>query len=249
MDFERHSQHTEAGSNFEDIVEGFWGKTDEGINRLLKDVDKAKYLEESFEDDELVQTYQGRPLIGRDLPILGGVYIGAGGREAIVVDEKYGKLLPIYQELLNRQEQVVQSGGKFKDGLLNEVWNITKEYLPYNDQVLEVIDQDYSGGKKDYKITLDTYIDRGGGVCRHQALLAGYLIEKLGKEGMVKGQVSVDRNSIPGKGGHAWVRYTNSGGKVFIIDPAQDYIGPLESDDNTSRWFYERPEDISKKED
>ncbi len=76
------------------------------------------------------------------------------------------------------------------------------------------------------------------------SLLTGYLLERLSKDGLVGGKVSVDRNYVQGLGGHAWVRYTNSGGEVFILDSAQGYIGRLdEMDESQKRWFYERPED------
>ncbi|EKD64692.1 MAG: hypothetical protein ACD_50C00323G0007, partial [uncultured bacterium] len=75
-----------------------------------------------------------------------------------------------------------------------------------------------------------------------QALLAGYLLEKLTQEGILGGKVSVDRNFIEGRGGHAWVRYTNSREEVFILDPAQDYKGTLK-DAPKNGWDYRRPED------
>ena len=82
------------------------------------------------------------------------------------------------------------------------------------------------------------------GVCRHQALLCGYLLEKLIKDERISGKVSVDRNFVEGLGGHAWARYTTDRGKVYILDVAQNYKGCLgDMTKKQSRWFYERPED------
>lgn len=92
---------------------------------------------------------------------------------------------------------------------------------------------------------MDSYIIAGGGVCRHQALLGAYLLEKLIRDGKIGGKVSIDRNSVQ-NAGHAWIRYTNSKGKVFIIDQAQKYIGLLNDTDKNGRWFYERPEDFKE---
>ena len=44
--------------------------------------------------------YKGRPIIGHDSPINGGVYVGQHHREAIVVDDKkFPTLNQVYKEL------------------------------------------------------------------------------------------------------------------------------------------------------
>jgi hypothetical protein len=68
------------------------------------------------------------------------------------------------------------------------------------------------------------------------------LLERLKNEGYVAGNVSIDRNSIPGLGGHAWVRYQNSKDVVFVIDPAQNYVGRLDEAPKQG-WSYKRPEE------
>lgn len=104
------------------------------------------------------------------------------------------------------------------------------------------------------KVDLNIYIKRGVGVCRHQALFAGTLLEKFVDDGILSGHVSVERNRIRRADdsdvydGHSWVRYTNSAGKVYILDVAQQRLAPLgklmglRSVDG-SVWDYARPED------
>lgn len=176
--------------------------------------------------------YQDRIIIGRDTPILGGVYLGGGEREAIVVDEKYGEILKVYDNLVAKIPNL-----KDTNNVLKQCFDTVTEVMPSNELVVENI------GKRlapDQKIALDSYIINKGGVCRHQALLAGYLIEKLINEEHMGGKVSIDRNEIQGKGAHAWIRYEDRDGEAYIIDPAQNFNG-REEDSKDRYWNYERP--------
>ncbi len=184
-------------------------------------------------------SFRGRPIIGKDMPVEGGVYLGAGAREAIVVDEKYGELVRIYKRV--REELEKESGkGALSGRIFRKVFDIVKEELPFDQKKVDGEVAQFNG---DTKVALDHFIQKKAGVCRHQALLTAYLFQKLKQDGIVQGSASIDRNAVSGKGGHAWVRYTNRVGDVFIIDPAQDYIGPLKDESLKDRWFYKRPED------
>lgn len=219
-----------------------WGKT-RRLRERLKRSDNGFY-EERGPFYNKVGTYQGRPIIGRDRPINEGVYLGESSREAIVVDDKKdSKLAAVYKELLVRLKNAYQRQGKdYKRDLLSEVWRLVKEVIPYDENKVRRIRQMLS--EPDTKVYLSSFFE--GGVCRHQALLAAYLLERLAKERIVGGKVSVDRNYVENTGGHAWTRYRNSAGKVFIVDPAQNYIGPLDQmSEQQHRWFYERPEDTN----
>lgn len=216
-----------------------WNKTRFVEERVKK---TGFYEEKGFFRKEKV--FQGRPIIGRDRRINGGVYLGGSEREAIVVDgDKDQALEKVYQELIKRRHEAKNRYGKdFKQGILEEVWQLVSQVMPYNEQKVREIEQ--SLPQPDTKIYLSAFI--GGGVCRHQALLTAYLLERLSDEKLVGGKVSVDRNYVPSEGGHAWVRYENSGGDVFILDSAQNYIGRLdEMSEERDRWFYERPEDTN----
>ncbi|MCJ7805343.1 hypothetical protein MUP46_01735 [Patescibacteria group bacterium] len=188
--------------------------------------------------------YLGRPIIGRDTAINGGVYLGGGEREAIVVDDSLPKspLNNVYSELLAMRARAVQRGEHFKETLLSDVFDLVRHRLPYNERRVREIGAAI-GIKPDQKVSLGVYITEKTGVCRHQALLVAYLLERLRNEGRVKGKVSVDRNYIPGIGGHAWVRYINSAGEVIIIDPARELIDDLQHIKPELRVFYERPQE------
>ena len=220
-----------------------WGKT----NLVKERVKELGFYEERESDSGRTEGFfQGRLIIGRDTRINGGVYLGGSAREAIVVDDQKDESLGrIYQALLERRRKAEQEQGKtFKDGILDEVWALVNTVMPFDKNRVEEVTS--SLAQPDSKIALSRFI--GGGVCRHQALLTGYLLERLSNEGLVGGKVSVDRNYVPGKGGHAWVRYTNSIGAVYILDSAQKYIGALNDMDPTKeRWFYERPEDVASR--
>lgn len=226
-----------VAKNFENSSE--WKKTVYSVERAKE----SPFYEES--DAEAPHGYfEGRRIIGRDMPINKGVYLGAGAREAIVVDdEKFGQLEIVYQRLIDRQTKKLKGTGQdFKTGILPMVFGLTLEILRYD---LPAVDAEINKYPPDHKIALDQFISKGFGICRHQALLAGYLIERLIRNGILQGKVSVDRNSIPSVGGHAWVRYTNSRDEVIILDPAQKYAGYLK-DVPKDKWFYERPDDSKK---
>lgn len=189
----------------------------------------------SIEEIDGVLYYQGRRVITRDTPIDGGVYLGKGAREAIVVDStKYEDIKKLYEKtkikLLDHDELSV----------LKSVYDAVHEAMPLrNGEFVENAINTYCL-KNDTKITLDFFIRGGFGVCRHRALAVGVLLELFKKEGFLKGKISIDRNH-GFIGGHAWCRYTSPDGKVFIIDEMLEYLGKL-SDANTC-WDYRRPED------
>jgi len=210
-----------------------WDKT-----YLVKERLRQKHQFDEPSRESKYGEFGGRPIIGRDSKINGGVYVGGGEREAVVVDDtKQPELQDVYRELLKRRKNQALHGIDFKDGILEEVFDLTREILPFDENKVDNITHNLS---HDEKIALSVFINEKGGVCRHQALLAGYLLEKLKNDGLIRGTASIDRNFVPGEGGHAWVRYVNSASQIFIIDPAQDYIGSIE-DAGIDRWQYERP--------
>lgn len=186
-----------------------------------------------------------RLIIGRDTPINKGVYVGASEREAVVVDDQkdeplhtaYGDLLIALGKLRDQYRTATET-------ILQEVYQLVLKKIPYNAEMADRIMQ--AAGSNDGRVALGSYITSHGGVCRHEALLAGYLIERLIGDGKIGnetlgefGRVSVDRNAIHGKGGHAWVRYEDDKNQVWVIDAAQQYCGRLD-DVPEEAWFYER---------
>ena len=195
-----------------------------------------------------------RPSIHRDSPIDGGVYEGSYGGEALVVDsQKHPEISqPPLEAVMDR---VRRADGKIDKGaVMRAVYDVVNQTMRYDADAVERIFQEVGKGREGVKIALDQYILEGVGVCRHQALYAGMLLEALAKKGIIHGQVSVERNMVRDKGdkydGHSWVRYTNSAGAVFVIDIAQHRIGRLDDlmlareEGNANIWDYARPEDI-----
>lgn len=195
-----------------------------------------------------------RHSIGRDSRLSEGVYEGSYGGEAITLDyeDDPAPIDDAIAEVVRRASEGMETGYD-KHKLLNGVFDVVSERMRYDSDAVKEIFKSI-GGKDGTKISLAGYIDRGVGVCRHQALYAGLVIEKLVDQGMLRGSVSVDRNMVKGRGsdkydGHAWVRYTNSEGKVMILDVAQQKIGYLDNlmqehrENPKTTWNYARPSD------
>lgn len=216
---------------------GEWGKSLYTRNRLRN---SPYYGEVKDEDGRIRAMFQGRPIIERDTRINGGINVGTKPREAIVVDDtKDGILLGAYLVLLGRQRaRAAIEGGDFKDKILNEAFDLARELMPYNSYKVDQLNIK-NGLNNDTKVQLGFYIRNKCGVCRHQALLVAYLLEKLIDEGYLQGSVSYNRNTME-EGGHGFVRYTNSRGKVIIIDPAQD-LGGLIHEIPKDAWDYRQP--------
>lgn len=188
--------------------------------------------------------YNDRPVIGRDMEVQGGVYLGGGPREAIIVDDQ---TLPsityqydcMYRMLLNKGNvRQYIDGERNMQEVLEDAYEVAMEQLPFDQQGVEAI----VNGNEDNEINLATFIQKGVGVCRHQALLVGYLLQRMRREGILPEEdaISVDRNVIPGRGGHAWVYYKDAQGNEYIVDPAQHVKGRLLKEIHNG-WNYRRP--------
>lgn len=194
----------------------------------------TKRLEDVLEEG----MYKGRRIIKRDSTIDGGVYLGAHHREAIVVDsEKSHSIKELYAKARDRALIDKVDISIAKGLILNAVFDIVKEAMNYDEKAVDALVDSVNCGK-DGKMPLGIFIRNHAGVCRHMALACGVLLELFKRDGFVSGNVNIDRNTD--KGGHAWCRYTNSGGEVYILDVAQDYVGRLEKATN---WDYRRPDE------
>jgi hypothetical protein len=205
--------------------------------------------------------FASRRIIGSEMGhVNGGVYLGAHAREALVVDdeptnEAGNKLRAFYTEKIRPaiEQAAAQVGRKPKDVALSVIYRTVLKAMPYDAEKTDLLIHMLTGGQRDMKIHLAPFIQNGVGVCRHQALLVAYLIEKLTQEDDLRfrlnGKLSLERNSIANldenkTGAHAWVRYTSTSGEVYIVDVAQKKCGKL---DDLARepgnWEYARPED------
>lgn len=191
-----------------------------------------------------------RHTIGRDTSVLNGVYTGNYGGEAIVVD--YDREKSYYDALADTVlERAVKSDGSIDKSLvMDAVFDVVSELMAYSQDGVQAVN-DVHDIKDHRKVSLALYVEAGVGVCRHQALMVTTLFEILKNRGIIRGTASIDRNIQWPEGGdpagHAWVRYTNGSGEVFIIDVAQKFIGTLEESKTQTRgWNYLRPGEIAE---
>jgi hypothetical protein len=206
---------------------------------------------------EVGDWWEGRPLIGQDTDINHGVYAGTYSGEGITVDiQAYPEE---YQMLEDKVESKLAEMSELGVGLprnellLQAIFETVKETYTYSEKGVNRIIEEYGASNPDIhrKIPLNAYIKEGIGVCRHQALTQAVLIEKYIHAGELRGKVSVERsaqyNPQNELEGHAWVRYTNSAGQVYIADTVQDYFGILTDRSlDGAGWNYLRPEEQAK---
>ena len=210
---------------------------------------------------EQEQGRRERHTITRDSPINNGVYEGSYGGEAIVVD--YDEDPELIDEAVDSvlQASTTTAGKLDKNLVLDATLSYVLSHMRYDADAVDKLFEEELGGVRGRKVSLGRYIDddEGGfGVCRHQALFAGIILEQMAERGILGGRASVERNTIrrgaDGKDdGHSWARYTNSVGDVFILDAAQQQrVLSLEEAMELNRqnpdvnWDYARPEDKQK---
>ena len=204
-----------------------WRRTIEALSRVKWKLDSNGYFE-------------GRPIIGRDTQIDGGVSLGGSSREAIVVD--FGKS-PYIQNLYRLARQKSSREGVVqKELVLRAVYDVVMETMHIKDEYATEALLDNLGIMNDQKVSLDLFVEKGIGVCRHNALVTGVVLERFKKDNHISGNVSADRNSCE-HGGHMWTRYSSKDGRTWILDVTQEYFGGLKQAIKEGRWPYQRPED------
>jgi len=218
---------------------------------------------EDFEQpDERAQhgSWKGRPIIGRDVEVHGKVYLSGGrSRPAVVIDDSID---PLLEASYNEFRGTLGSNPSVAD-ITKSIEKFVSVKMPYwssedhngvsvDNQVIKNIRDAGGEAGPDSVIKFSHYLtvhngvanQKGGGVCAHQGVFAAYLMEKLRDQGLLPGstQISFDRNSAL-EGAHAWARLTEPNGAVHIVDPAQNYVGPIQ---NASNWSYMRTTDIER---
>lgn len=228
-------------------------------------------------DAALGQTYKGRPIICKDSPINGGVWaVGQAGvviEEALVVDDREPSSRKPYDKLYRRAVQLASDKAGFHPHLaLAATYKAVGEAITYSrsglDQLLRQLARE-PGTKGDHaeglrpgtKVDLSWFLLGGVGICRHQALAAAYVLERMIGNRMISGTVSADRSVRwmgPSGSGHAWARYTPGPGEdPVIIDVAEGYLGTLEAafyrrtmasqgQTGAQTWQYARQEDLDR---
>ena len=177
--------------------------------------------------------YNGRHVITHKTPILGGVCMGEGEREAIVVDPNGPKLLELYSKA-KKLAYDPEKGRIRRSYVLSAVFDVVSNAFKYDEKKVDSLTSLHTNDKE---ISLDKFIESGVGICRHQALTAGALLELFKRDGVLRGEVRIHRNTIPTVGGHTWVNYTSHDGTPVILDVAQNYHGSPTG----GKWTYLPP--------
>lgn len=161
--------------------------------------------------------------------------------EKVIAEIKKKKKTPLRLSIDSLRKKVRKQASKEDQTFetLQHIFNIVYSTLKYDKAKTDALARDYQ------KIAINKYISRGIGVCRTQAALCAYLAERLSKEDVIEGRASIDRNTFDDSG-HAWARFITPSGEVYIIDPAQKYIGKLKDVDRNKSWDYRRSEDLLK---
>lgn len=193
--------------------------------------------------------FSGRPMIGHDTTINGGVYVGATPREAIVVDDKNSsRYQKAYQDFLDTFGIPGKLGMYSSAKAATSAMEVAASYLGgqginfHLEEEVQLLISAKTNGQpsSDIKIDLSVFMKAGKGVCRHRALLAGYLLERMIHEGKLQAKVSVDRNEQDKFGAHAWVRLMTDKG-IVIVDPQLGYVGSINNP--KAPWDYRRQGD------
>ncbi|MCA9348437.1 hypothetical protein KC867_03440 [Candidatus Saccharibacteria bacterium] len=185
--------------------------------------------------------YLNHPILGRDSKsVEGGVYMGGSAREAIVVDGKSVAMQKVYKGIESDLRQSFEQNATLPlRAILLKVMDHVQNAMPYDSSKTEEISHQYHGDKL---VGLSTYLERGAGVCRHQALMAAYILENLVRDGHILGEVGVERNTVEDLGGtHAWAVYKTSSNdkyEVIVVDPAQSFVGTKNQAQHEGRWEY-----------
>ncbi|MFC1730883.1 hypothetical protein ACFL6I_11165 [candidate division KSB1 bacterium] len=212
--------------------------------------DKTQILEARLMEEGLIDIiggkyhYKGRPIIHRNSPIDGGVYLGETGREAIVVDSvKYEKLRELYQKATLK---ALEQGWLLEDFILGAVYNAVDEAMPEQSEVKIRNLMKRMKVHADKKVALDVFLEIGIGVCRHTSVACGAVLEMFRNDGLIDGHISADRNYDPNYGSHAWCRYEKRNGEIWVLDNALGNFGRIEKvtgNFSEGKWDYMRPDD------
>lgn len=191
--------------------------------------------------------YRGRHIIDLDSPIVGGIYFGALGREALIVDSEGDALAQAYRLFLQEVRKIKEALGQ---GFEEQVIRLAAEagrrvFRHHTPQALTAFRQANRLGTDD-ETPLDIFVAAETGDSEHSALFVSYLLDRLHNEHQtfLTGRISIDRNWIPG-GGHAWTRYTHSERDIYIVDSFRSFCGRLD-DYSVARWPYERKTDLDR---
>lgn len=185
--------------------------------------------------------YLNHPILGRaSTSVEDGVYMGGSAREAILVDGKSVAMRRVYEGVESELRRSFTRDETLHIGIiLSKVMTSVQDVMPYDGPKTANISGQHYGDKL---VGLSTYLEERAGVCRHQALMAAYILENLINDGHMAGVVGVERNTVEDLGGtHAWAVYKsrhNGKDEIIVVDPAQSFVGTKDQALRDGRWEY-----------
>ena len=193
--------------------------SDNRFSEAIKRIQKSSDYDETVCSHAPYGSYGKRPIIGENTPINGGIFVGALPHEAIVIDEKYGLLNQIYDELMLRFVRFQGKRDQAEAQMIPHIFQLVQEKLRYSEGAVKNLLKD-KGIRPDRKAALDIFLQARIGVARHQVLLAAYLMEKLQKRGLIAGCYSIDSMFSPVSQEEECLYYTDSNGNIHLFNPA-----------------------------
>jgi len=198
-----------------------------------------------IEGDFEVRAFAGGPhfYIERDTPIIGGVW-GSHVRENLYVPDH-----PFLSEMCDTIELYANSENEID--IVDKAFDQVKRLFRKRGKRRRHAQRIKAGLVGYYRnkphVSVWKFVEKGTGNCRHKALILAALLECLQQRGYLDGRISVDRNrgAHYGGRGHAWARYTDTQGTIWILDPAKNVNEALENTYDDASWAYWRPGDWS----
>lgn len=191
----------------------------------------------ALEPDAPYGYYKNHPIIGRESPtVRNGVY-GTSASECVVVDDKSDIVRRVTAGFIRNLKGDSPATLSYMS-VAKMVEGYTSTVMRYDLDGVNSLSAPYYGNNG--LIGMSEYINKGIGVCRHQALLAAHLIEEAVDQKMIKGEARVERNhDLEIKGAHAWAVYRPMRGTEIIVDPAQHFVGTRAQAKERGLWKYD----------
>lgn len=193
------------------------------FQRAVARVDASNLYDPTTSQSAPYGFFNGRPIIGESTTINRGVYLGVFPQEALVVDERHGSLRPIFYELVSSITNLDRQGRLNEHEVLAQMCALVTRRIRFSpDGFEELVEKE--GLEADNKTSLDLFLHAQIGLARHQVLLAGYLIERLKKRGVISGYLSLDGNVSDDFAQDDRLIYTSPSGRLFVFDPLKSYL-------------------------
>ena len=195
--------------------------------------------------------FNGVRVISRDTPINNGIYLRRSSEnEAVLIDDQKDALLKGSFDMIEREllaelaAKPPESDQEKEEAILNKIFVTVARFIPSDPTTAQKRIDTEPGQDKVMRLSKFFL----AGFPHHQALYAGYLLEKCIEKGHLQGKVSIDRNRMVNGGSNVWVRYIDGDNNVHVLDVAKEFKGKLDpAKQKEYPWSYFRPEDLNQK--